>query len=62
MGRGHHETVTVVIVLIVRCWVGVGCSIVRAVDHKSDMVTTSRFEAIVRVVSMVQVLKSRGSK
>ena len=56
MRRGHHEAVAVVIVLIVRCRVGVGCGIIGAVDHESDVVTASRFEAIVRMVSRAQGL------
>ena len=55
MGRGHHEAVAVVTILIMRCRIRVGCRIIGAVDHESDVVTASRLEAIVRVVSRVQV-------
>lgn len=44
----------VVIVLVMRGRVGVGCGIIGAVDHERDVVTASRFEAIARVVSRVQ--------
>ncbi len=51
MGRGHHKAMAIVVVLMMRRGVGVGRGIVGAVDHESDMVTASRFEAIARVVS-----------
>lgn len=57
MGRRHHEAVAVVIVLIMRCRVRIGHGIIGAVDHESNMVTTSRFEAVVRVISRVQPLE-----
>ena len=41
VGRGHHESVAVVIILIMRGRVGVGRGLVRAVDHESDVVTAS---------------------
>lgn len=59
MRRGYHETVAIVIVLLMRCRVGIGCGFIGAVDHESDVVTASRFEAIVRVVSRVQVLERK---
>lgn len=59
MGGGHHEAVTVVIVLIMGCRVGVGCSIIGAIDHISNVITATCFEAIVRVISRVQAIKKK---
>ena len=59
MGRGHHETVAVVIVLIMRCRVRVGGSIIGAVDHESDVVTASRLETIVHVISKFQAVERK---
>ena len=61
MGRGHHEAVAVVIVLVMRRRVRVRRSLIGAVDHESDMITASRFEAMVRVVSKVQILIKKES-
>lgn len=45
----------VVIVLMMGCGVGVGCSIIGAGDHVSNVITATRFKAVVRVVSRFQM-------
>ena len=62
MGRGHHKAVAIVIVLVVGGRIRVGCGLIGAVNHESDVVTASRFEAVVRMVSSVQVSRKEEGR
>ena len=57
VGRRYHKAMAIVIVFVVGGRVGVGCGLIGAVDHEGNVVTASRFEAVVCMVSNVQVLR-----
>ena len=50
----------VVIVLIMGCRVGVGCGIIGAINHVGNVITATRFEAVVHLISRGPVLEKGG--
>ena len=61
MGRGDHEAVAIMIVLAMRGRAWIGRSLIGAVDHESNMITASRFEAVVKMVSRFHIAQRKGT-